>query len=239
MNAIVRLKDICDIDFAPGKSLYPVEVEETGRFLAPHEVDQLQVIMRSGILTRRSLFGLGAIGALGLLMRPDVAEAANTVAWIGGNLNAGTGWVTAVGNSTTGLATLANGSSILDGADVTNGTAFDLFADLSHSMTIASSTILAGAAISYWIYSLNQDGTTYGDNHLTTTAAAVTPSAGPSCAINCFPGATQTSIIGNSNVFQPITLPPGTFRWAMQNNSGFAFTAATIKFRSYITNVNR
>lgn len=156
---------------------------------------------------------------------------ANRTAWTGGLLNSGLGWVTAV--STAG--TLATANSVLDSSDITNGSSLDIFADISVSCTISSSTIAAGANLAFWIYPLNQDGTTYGDNHLTTTPAAVTPSAAPDVIIPCFAAAGQTSIIG---IARGIIIPPGTFRWAIQNNCGFTFTAATIKYRTYNTNLN-
>lgn len=156
-------------------------------------------------------------------------------AWTGGLLNTGLGWTATL--TTGGVATLANGNSILDGTDITNGTSLDIFADISLSATIASSAVAAGANVVFWAYYLNQDGTTYGDNQLTTTAAAVTPvavgQAGP-YSIPLF-ASTRTTLVGN---YTGIILAPGTFRFAMQNNCGFTFTACTVKFRSYNTNLN-
>lgn len=231
----VRLSDICDIDFSPGKELFPVAIEGTPRLLAPHEVEQMQIGIRSGLLmNRRALFGLGAAGAIALLLRPDVAFAASRTAWTAGN-GVGFTWATAIASAN--MASMTNTQSVLDSTDQTNQTALDLFADISISLIIASSTIAAGANIALWQYILNQDGTTYGDNHLTTTAATATPSAPPIATVPCFAAATQTSIIGNAT---GVLLVPGTFRWAMQDNSGFALTAGTqtIKYRTYNTNLN-
>jgi hypothetical protein len=155
-------------------------------------------------------------------------------AWVAGLLNAGLGWTQVLNFAA--ATTIVNGNSVLDSADITNGTSLDIFADFSISLTIASSTIVAGANMAFWIYALNQDGTTYGDNHLTSGAsAAVTPSFAPDFVIPCFAAATQTTIIGNA---RGIILPPGTIRFAVQNNSGFTLTAATYKYRSYNTNLN-
>lgn len=227
---IVRPRDICDIDFSPGKPLCPVALEGEGCLLAPHEVEQLQLISRSGLLSRRALFGLGGLGLAALLLRPDLAIAANRTAWAAGN-GVGFTWSTAQANA----GTLASTDSVLDSTDITNQSALDLFCDVSHSLTISSSTIAAGANFAYWIYILNEDGSTYGDNHLTTTPAAVTPALPPIAVIPAFAAASQTSIIGNST---GLVLPPGTFRWANQNNIGFNLTAATIKYRTYNTNLN-
>lgn len=232
MSAIVRLKDICDVDFAPGRSLYPVGIEGVGRFFAAHEVEQMQIGMRSGLLFSRRTFFIGVGATVALLLTPKFARAANRTAWTAGN-GVGLTWTNAI--STGGVATLANTNSILDGTDQTNGTALDILCDLSHSITISSSTVAPGASIPYWLYYLNQDGTTYGDNHLSTTSAAVTPSAAAVAAIACFAAASQTSIIGNAT---GMTLAPGTFRWATQNGCGFNYTAATIKYRTYNVNLN-
>lgn len=156
---------------------------------------------------------------------------ASRTAWVAGN-GAGFTWATAIASAN--MASMTNGQSVMDSTDITNQTALDLFADVSISLIIASSTIAAGANIALWIYPLNQDGSTYGDNHLTTSAASVTSSASPIAVIPCFAAATQTSIIGN---ITGIVMPPGTFRWAMQNNSGFSLTSGTqtIKYRTYNT----
>lgn len=154
---------------------------------------------------------------------------ANRTAWTAGNSASGIGW-----QSMTVSATLAAGSAQLDNTDVANDTNLDLFADVSISCTTASSTYTAGMNVAFYVCALNQDGTTYGDNHLTTTAAAVTTSLYPAGLIPLFVGATQTSIIGN---IIGIQLPPGKFRWGFMNN-GITFTAATFKFRTYNTNLN-
>lgn len=232
---LITPREMFDLDFSPGKPLESVHVDGEGYF-APHEVCELQKLARSGIvpekmmLSRRALFGLGGLGLAALLLRPDLADAANRTAWTAGN-GVGFTWTTAQANA----GTLATGNSVLDSTDVTNQSALDLFADLSHSLTLASSTIAAGANIAYWLCALNQDGTTYGDNHLTTTPAAVTPSFFPIAVINCFAAAAQTTIVGNCT---GLVMPPGTFRWGTQNNCGFTLTGATIKYRTYNTNLN-
>lgn len=155
---------------------------------------------------------------------------ANRTAWVAGN-GAGLTWSTANANA----GTLANTNSVLDSTDITNGTALDIFADVSISCTISSSTIVAGANVALYLAYLNQDGTTYGDNHVTTTPAAAAPSYPPIAVIPLFAAATQTSLIG---IATGLILAPGTFRWIVQNNSGFNFTAATIKYRTYNINLN-
>lgn len=159
---------------------------------------------------------------------------ASRTAWTAGN-GVGFTWSTAIASAN--MASMTNGQSVMDSTDITNQTALDMFADISISLAISSSTIAAGANIAIWLYALNQDGTTYGDNHLTTSAATVTSSAPPIASIPCFAAATQTSIIGN---ITGIIIPPGTFRWAMQNNSGFTLTSGTqtVKYRTYNINLN-
>jgi hypothetical protein len=226
----VRIRDICDVDFSPGKPLSPVTIEGEQRLFAAFEVEQMQVSLRSGLISRRTLFGLGALTAASLLLDPRMAFAANRTAWTAGN-GVGFTWTSAQANA----GTLASTNSVLDSTDITNQTALDLFCDVSHSLTIASSTIAAGASFNYYVAYLNQDGTTYGDNHVTTTPAAAAPTYPPLGPVPCFAAAAQTSVIGN---WTNIVLVPGTFRWINQNNIGFNLTAATIKYRTYNTQNN-
>jgi hypothetical protein len=129
---------------------------------------------------------------------------------------------------------LATANTVLSSvADIANGTALDMFMDISVSLAIASSTVAAGANLAFWLYELNQDGSTYGDNKLTAgTGAAITPSFAPCAIIPLFAAASQTTLIGYAN---QITIPPGSFRLAIQNNSGFTLTAGTqtVKYRTY------
>lgn len=162
---------------------------------------------------------------------------ANRTAWTAGN-GVGLTWTTAINSSD--LVSMANGSSVLSSvADIANGTAFDMFMDVSVRCLIASSTIVAGAALSLYLYELLDDGTTYGDGLLPTpgTQAAVTPVVPCIGAIQLTPGATKTALLGFVN---QIVIPPGSFRLALQNNSGFALTAGTqvVKYRTYNLNLN-
>jgi hypothetical protein len=85
---------------------------------------------------------------------------------------------------------------------------------------------------------LNQDGSTYGDGQFTNgTAAAKTPTFSPCAVMPLVAAASQTALIGFA---QQIIIPPGSFRLAIQNNSGFTLTAGTqtVKYRTYNLNLN-
>lgn len=157
-------------------------------------------------------------------------------AWTAGN-GAGLTWTTGINSAD--MASMTNGQSSLSSvADIANGTSLDMFMDVSFSLVIASSTIVAGANIALWLYLLNQDGTTYGDNQLTAgTPATKTPTFAPVGIFPLLAAASQTSLIG---ALQQIVIPPGSFRLAMQNNSGFALTSGTqtLKYRTYNINLN-
>lgn len=150
--------------------------------------------------------------------------------WQGGRLNSGLTWTTCFQAADAG--TLASGSSVLSSTgDITNGTSLDMFVDISFSCTISSNTIAAGANITFWKYYLNQDGTTYGDNQFTAgTPAAKTPSFLSAGAFNIPAVASTTTMVG---LIEQISISPGTLRFLVQNNCGFTFTGATIKFRSF------
>lgn len=157
-------------------------------------------------------------------------------AWTAGN-GVGYTWTTAINSAD--MASMTNGQTVLSSASViANQTNQDIFADISTLLTIASNTIAAGANFALWLYALNQDGTHYGDNQFTAgTAASLTPCFAP-CAIIPIPAvATTTTMYGFA---QGIIIPPGSFLFAIQNNSGFALTAGTqtVKYRTYNLNLN-
>lgn len=160
-------------------------------------------------------------------------------AWTAGN-GVGLSWTTAI-NSADMATNLTNGKTVLSSvSDIANGTNLDQFMDVSFSLVIASSTIVAGANISFWLFLLNQDGSTYGDGQFTAgTVAALTPTFAPCFVFPLVAAASQTTMVG-SNYGNPIIIPPGSFRLAIQNNSGFSLTAGTqtVKYRTYNINLN-
>lgn len=157
-------------------------------------------------------------------------------AWTAGN-GVGLTWTTGINSAD--MASMATANTVVSSvADIANGTNLDMFMDISASLVISSSTIVAGANLAFWIYDLNQDGTTYGDNQFTAgTAAAKTPTFAPCAVIPLIAAATQTALIGYVN---QIVIPPGSFRLAIQNNSGFSLTSGTqtVKYRTYNINLN-
>jgi hypothetical protein len=161
---------------------------------------------------------------------------ASRTAWVAG-LGQGLTWGTAINSAD--MASMTNGQTVVSSvADIANGTNLDILADLSFQLVIASSTIAAGANFTFWIYPLDQDGSKYGDGQFTNgTAASLTPSL-TSCGYCQIPAvASTTNMYG---YYQGIVLPPGSFRFAMQNNSGFSLTSGTqtVKYKTYNTNLN-
>ena len=161
---------------------------------------------------------------------------ASRTAWTAGNGAVGFTWTTLI--NTGDLASMANGSTVLSSvADITNQTDLNIYMDISYALAIASNTPAAGANIAFWLYALNQDGTHYGDNQFTAgTQAAATPAFSP-IGTGAIPAVTTTALYG---YIQGIIIPPGSFRIACQNNSGFALTAGTqtVKYRNYNVNLN-
>jgi hypothetical protein len=161
---------------------------------------------------------------------------ANRTAWTAGN-GVGFAWSTLINSAD--MASMATANTVVSSvADITNQTALDMFMDISYLLAIASNTIAAGANFAFWIYALNQDGSHYGDGQFTNgTPAALTP-AFPPCATVGIPAvATTTNMYGYA---QQIIIPPGSFRVAIQNNSGFTLTSGTqtVKYRTYNLNLN-
>jgi hypothetical protein len=136
---------------------------------------------------------------------------------------------------------LGNGQTVLSTvADIANNTNLAMFMDISYRLTIASSTIAAGANIAFWIYNKNQNATAYGDNQFTAgTAATLTPAFPPAAVVGIPAVASTTDLYGTST---GIIIPPGIFRVAMQNNSGFALSSTlgsqAVMYRSYNINLN-
>jgi hypothetical protein len=150
--------------------------------------------------------------------------------WVAG-LGQGLTWGTLI--NSTDIASMATANTSLSTVTVANGTALDMFMDISAELAIASSTIAAGANLAFWIAALEEDGTILGDNKLTAgTPAALTPAWAPCAVIPLFAAATQTTLIG---VATQIILPPGDFAVAIQNNSGFTLTSGTqtVTYRTY------
>lgn len=152
-----------------------------------------------------------------------------TEKWVGGS-GVGFTW-TACFSGTDLTTTIANASSLLSSvADVTNQTSLDIFCDFSFAMT--STAVVAPNNLGVYLYPLNEDGTSYGDgNFVAGTVKAATPSA------TYFKG-TIIVPVGTAAVVGTLTgiiMPPGSFRFAIQNNLGVTTntTGNTYKYRTY------
>lgn len=151
-----------------------------------------------------------------------------TEKWVAGS-GQGLTWGTAVNGAD--VNSLANGSSVLSSvADITNGTALDLFADFS--VSLGSITVAAPSYLGVFLFPLNEDGTTYGDGQLASgTGAAKTPGANYWVGNIIAPNG-AAAIVG---AVTRIILPPGSFRFVVQNNLGAALASSgnTLKYRTY------
>jgi hypothetical protein len=161
---------------------------------------------------------------------------ASRTSWTAGN-GVGFTWSTLINSAD--MASMATANTVLSSvADITNQTALDMFMDISYALAIASSSTVIGANFAFWLYALNQDGTHYGDNQFTAgTPAALTPAFPPVATVGIPVSATTTNMYGYA---QQIIIPPGSFRVAVQNNSGFTLTSGTqtVKYRTYNLNLN-
>ncbi len=156
--------------------------------------------------------------------------------WVAG-AGVGLSWTTLINSAD--MLPLTNGQSVLSTSTAGNATSLDMFMDISVNTVIASSATSSGANLAFWIYPLQQDGTTLGDGKLTAgTAASLTPPWAPAAVIPLNVGAAQTNLIGQAD---GIIIPPGTFAVTIQNNSGYSFTSGatqTVKYRTYNINLN-
>jgi hypothetical protein len=125
---------------------------------------------------------------------------------------------------------LASTNGVIAATQQDNGPNLDLYMDLS--ISLGSVTSGAGApTIGFYMYPLNQDGTSYGDGAFGTSAAGPPPGAYLVGNIPVIPSV--TGVI--TGMLRRIELPPGKFKLVIQNNAGVALasSANTIQGRSY------
>lgn len=145
----------------------------------------------------------------------------STEKWITGTTS---GWTSAFGSITDSLA---SGSAVASSISITNGTALDIFADIS--MSLSSAAFALPLYMGFFLYPLNQDGTTYGDNNFT-SASTLTPPG--NYAIGTI-GVSTTAGAQNGSLVR-VVLPPGTFKFVVQNNAGVTLGSGnTIQYRTY------
>jgi hypothetical protein len=150
-----------------------------------------------------------------------------TEKWIAGS-GVGLTW-TAANTSSTLYNALANGNALISDLSITNGTALDIFADLSWEAG-GTATTAAPNFLGFYLYPLGQDGTTYGDGRFGSAAAG--PPPGNYWVGNIgFAAAASTTIAG---VLTRIIIPPGTFSWLVYNQSGATLANTNVfKYRTY------
>lgn len=148
-----------------------------------------------------------------------------TEKWIAGS-GQGLSW----GNAfSTEINSIVNGNAILSSVAIANGSPLDIFADLSF---VAGATITSAAPnyLGFYLYPLNEDGTTYGDGRFGSSAAGPPPGNYFVGSIG-FAAAASTTIAG---VVRGIILPPGTFKFVLYNGAGATLDAGpTCKYRTY------
>lgn len=148
-----------------------------------------------------------------------------TEKWVAGS-GQGLTW----GNAfSTEINTVVSGNAVLSSISITNGTALDIFSDLSF---VAGGTITSAAPnyLGFYLYPLNEDGTTYGDGRFGTSAAGPPPGNYLVGSIG-FAAAASTTIAG---VVRGIIIPPGTFSFVMYNGAGATLASSnTCKYRTY------
>lgn len=156
---------------------------------------------------------------------------ASTTRWV-----IDTNW-TSVSFTSGDLNSLANGGCAVSTAAIANGTALDIYADVSAIVTVGGTTT-ATSFLTLFVLPLQQDGSTYGDG--SASSSSVQPVASylvGSCMVKS--GVTSGSTV--TALWRQIVLPPGNFVFALGNNLGVALNATaalTMKYRSYDENLN-
>ena len=146
-------------------------------------------------------------------------------------LTAGAGvgltWTSCFG---TELNSLTAGDAVLSSDAIANGTALDMWADISISL----GSVTSGAGLPYiglYFYPLNQDASTYGDGRFGSAAAAVPPTQYYVGSI-AVPPSTTGVILGS---LRGLWLPPGSGKFVLYNGAGvnLAASANTVAYRTY------
>jgi hypothetical protein len=147
-----------------------------------------------------------------------------TEKWITGS-GQGISWGPAFTGST--LNSIPSGNAILSDIVIANGSALDIFADLS--INLASVAWAAPFFIGVYLYPANDVGT-YGDGRFSPNAAGPPPSTYNVGSIALNP----TASIPQTGVLSRIVLPPGNFKFVLYNQGGVAFTTGnTCLYRTY------
>jgi len=140
-------------------------------------------------------------------------------------------WAAAFG---TEIDSLAAGDVAVSSVVIANGTALNLYSDVSFSLT--GTTPTSGVAyFTLYLLPLNQDGSTYGDG---TVSGAVLPGS------NYQVGSVQVPLSVTSGtltgMMRGIVIPPGSFKFAIANQTGNALAASpnTVSYRTYSENLN-
>ena len=148
-----------------------------------------------------------------------------TEKWIAGS-GQGLTWGDAFSTAT--LNSIASGNAILSDISITNGTALDIFADVS--IALGSAAFVAPNFIGIYLYPLNKDGSTYGDGRFGSSASGPPPGNYLVGYIGIV-AATQAQ----EGSYTRIVLPPGTFKFVFYNQGGVALAGSgnTCQYRTY------
>ena len=161
-------------------------------------------------------------------------QATASQVWKAGTLQ-GLTWGTA--GFSTEVNSVVTGNCVLAASALNNSTALDQYFNIS--ISFGSITTGSGApSINFYLYQLNQDGTTYGDGRFGTSAAGPPPSPYFVGAIGF--GAAVTAVLTGSVQPSPILLPPGQFKLVMCNSTGATLAASsnTVSIRTYNSGLN-
>jgi hypothetical protein len=152
-----------------------------------------------------------------------------TEKWIAGS-GVGLTWTALFG---TEINSLPNGDAILGSVAVANGTALDMFMDVSFAL--ASVTTVGTPVLGLFLYPLNEDGSTYGDGRFGSAAAGPPPGNYLSGQAGLPVGTQALTGLFRGFMSGPLIIPPGTFSAVLFNGAGVALASSgnAIKYRTY------
>ena len=141
-------------------------------------------------------------------------------------------WGAAFGTEVQSLT--ASNTAVQSSIVIDNSVVLDMYADLSLVFT-STATYGSGAYCWFFLYPLNQDGTTYGDNRYATAASGL-----PVPFRQYFSGsiAFTQGTVTQTGIVTGILLPPSKFKFVILNpstavNPTFPASGTNIYYRTY------
>lgn len=144
-------------------------------------------------------------------------------------------WVDA-GFTASDFNSRGSGSVVVAATAITNGTDLDVLVDVSFQFEVGGTTT-SGSYAQLYLLPLQQDGSTYGDGVATGTTLPAPQYARQVAYVK--PSVTSGNAV--HGMFEGVTVPPGSYKFAVAQVMGAALdstAAAAVKYRTRTLDLN-